>query len=89
MMSHDKRKKIRQDRKKVAAAGLSYRWLRGSEIGDAELGFFYDCYCRTYFQHGNPPYLNRDFFVRAHREQPDAFVLLLAARHGEPVAAAR
>jgi len=32
-MSHDKRKKIRQDRKKVAAAGLTFRWLRGAEIG--------------------------------------------------------
>lgn len=88
MMSHDKRKKIRQDRKKVAAAGVSFRWLRGAEIGPAELGFFYDCYCRTYFQHGNPPYLNRNFFERAHREQPDAFVLVLAGRDGEPVAVA-
>ena len=88
MMSHDKRKKIRQDRKKVAAAGVSFRWLRGAEIGPAELGFFYDCYCRTYFQHGNPPYLNRNFFERAHREQPDAFVLVLAERDGEPVAVA-
>lgn len=87
-MSHDKRKKIRQDRKKVAAAGLTFRWLRGEEILDADLAFFYDCYCRTYFQHGNPPYLTRDFFVRAHREQPDAFVLILAERDGAPVAAA-
>lgn len=87
-MSHDKRKKIRQDRKKVAAAGLAFRWLRGSDIQEADLAFFYDCYCRTYFQHGNPPYLNRDFFLRAYREQPDAFVLIMAEREGEPVAAA-
>lgn len=87
-MSHDKRKKIRQDRKKVAAAGLAFRWLRGSDIKEADLAFFYDCYCRTYFQHGNPPYLNRDFFLRAYREQPDAFVLIMAEREGEPVAAA-
>ncbi|MFF7396892.1 GNAT family N-acetyltransferase [Achromobacter sp. NPDC008082] len=87
-MSHDKRKKIRQDRKKVAAAGLAFRWLRGSDIQEADLAFFYDCYCRTYFQHGNPPYLNRDFFVRAYHDQPDAFVLIMAERDGEPVAAA-
>jgi len=87
-MSHDKRKKIRQDRKKVAAAGLAFRWLRGGDIQEADLAFFYDCYCRTYFQHGNPPYLNRDFFLRAYREQPDAFVLIMAERDGEPVAAA-
>ena len=77
-MSHDKRKKIRQDRKKVAAAGLAFRWLRGGEIGAEELDFFYSCYCRTYFNHGNPPYLGREFFEQAHRDQPDACVLILA-----------
>lgn len=87
-MSHDKRKKIRQDRKKVAAAGLSYRWLRGAEIGAVELDFFYECYCRTYFSHGNPPYLSHEFFRRAYREQAGAFVLILAERDGQPVAAA-
>jgi predicted N-acyltransferase len=87
-MSHDKRKKIRQDRKKVAAAGLSYRWLRGHEIRAADLAFFYECYCHTYFNHGNPPYLSREFFEQAHREQADAFVLILAERNGQPVAAA-
>ena len=80
-MSHDKRKKIRQDRKKVAAAGLRHRWLRGDAIGADELDFFYQCYRATYFQHGNPPYLSADFFHRA-RDQPDAFVLILAERDG-------
>ncbi|MPT27718.1 MAG: N-acetyltransferase [Achromobacter sp.] len=87
-MSHDKRKKIRQDRKKVAQAGLAFRWLRGAQIDAAALDFFYQCYCHTYFNHGNPPYLSREFFLRAYRDQPDAFVLILAERDGQPVAAA-
>jgi predicted N-acyltransferase len=87
-MSHDKRKKIRQDRKKVAQAGLDFQWRRGSQIRAEDLDFFYQCYCHTYFNHGNPPYLNREFFQRAYREQPDAFVLVLAERDGQPVAAA-
>ncbi|KOF54357.1 hypothetical protein AD428_07470 [Achromobacter sp. DMS1] len=87
-MSHDKRKKIRQDRKKVAAAGLAFRWLRGAQIGPAELDFFYACYQGTYFNHGNPPYLSREFFARAFRADPDAFVLILACRGEQPVAAA-
>ncbi|WP_054517548.1 GNAT family N-acetyltransferase, partial [Achromobacter xylosoxidans] len=87
-MSHDKRKKIRQDRKKVAQAGLAFRWLRGAQIDTAELDFFHQCYCHTYFNHGNPPYLSREFFLRAYRDQPDAFVLILAERDGQPVAAA-
>jgi len=87
-MNHDKRKKIRQDRKKVAQAGISYRWLTGSQIDAASLAFFYRCYCRTYYEHGNPPYLNEAFFTRIHAELPDALVLVLAMRDGEPVAAA-
>lgn len=87
-MSHDKRKKIRQDRKKVAQAGLAFRWLSGAQIRAEDLDFFYQCYCHTYFNHGNPPYLNREFFRRAHRDQPEAFVLILAERDGQPVAAA-
>lgn len=87
-MSHDKRKKIRQDRKKVAQAGLEFRWRHGAQIRAEDLDFFYQCYCHTYFNHGNPPYLNREFFQRAYREQPDAFVLVLAERDGQPVAAA-
>ena len=87
-LNHDKRKKIRQDRKKVAAAGLAFRWLRGAQIGPAELDFFYACYQGTYFNHGNPPYLSREFFARAFRADPDAFVLILACRGEQPVAAA-
>ena len=86
-MSHDKRKKIRQDRKKVAAAGLRHRWLRGDAIGADELDFFYQCYRTTYFQHGNPPYLSADSSPRPPRPA-DAFVLILAERDGAPVAAA-
>lgn len=87
-MSHDKRKKIRQDRRKVAQAGITYRWLRGAQIDTDALDFFYQCYCRTYFEHGNPPYLNAGFFSRLHAEMPDCMVLVLAERDGEPVAAA-
>lgn len=87
-MSHDKRKKIRQDRKKVAQAGITYRWLWGREIGQDALDFFYRCYCQTYYEHGNPPYLNAEFFARLHAAMPDALVLVLAERDGEPVAAA-
>jgi hypothetical protein len=87
-MSHDKRKKIRQDRKKVDQAGITYRWLRGADIDAAALGFFHECYCRTYYEHGNPPYLNAAFFARLHAELPNAMVLVLAEQDGEPVAAA-
>ncbi|MDM9558049.1 MULTISPECIES: GNAT family N-acetyltransferase [Bordetella] len=87
-LNHDKRKKIRQDRKKVQAAGIRYRWLRGAQVDAEALAFFYRCYRHTYFAHGNPPYLSAEFFRRVHAAQPDALVLILAERDGEPVAAA-
>ena len=87
-LNHDKRKKIRQDRKKVRAAGIQYRWLDGPQIDDEALAFFYRCYRHTYFTHGNPPYLSTEFFQRLRREQADALVLILALRDGEPIAAA-
>ena len=87
-MNHDKRKKIKQDRKKVAQAGIGYRWLRGREIDAQALDFFYECYCRTYYEHGNPPYLDAGFFRRVREQMPDAMVLILAMRDGAPVAAA-
>ncbi|OZI81377.1 MULTISPECIES: GNAT family N-acetyltransferase [Bordetella] len=86
--SHDKRKKIRQDRKKVAAERVSFRWLRGADIDAAALDFFYQCYRHTYLAHGNPPYLNPAFFRQLHAEMPDALVLILAEQDGQPVAAA-
>ncbi|SAI12006.1 Uncharacterized protein conserved in bacteria [Bordetella ansorpii] len=87
-MSHDKRKKIRQDRKKVAQAGITYRWMTGAQIDAASLDFFYRCYCQTYYEHGNPPYLNEAFFTRVHAELPESMVLVLAMRGEQPVAAA-
>lgn len=87
-LNHDKRKKIRQDRKKVQAAGITYRWLYGADIDAASLAFFYRCYQHTYFMHGNAPYLSAACFEQLHRALPDTMVLILAYREGQPVAAA-
>ena len=87
-LNHDKRKKIRQDRKKVHAAGITYRWLHGAQIDAESLAFFYRCYRHTYFTHGNAPYLSAECFERLHRELLDAMVLIVALRDGQPIAAA-
>lgn len=85
-LSHDKRKKIRQERRKVADAGVSFRWSRGADIGKADWDFFYRCYERTYREHGNPPYLTRDFFRRMADTMPEAWLLFIAERDGKPMA---
>lgn len=85
-LAHDKRKKIRQERRKVADAGVSFRWSRGADISKADWDFFYRCYERTYREHGNPPYLTRDFFRRMADTLPEAWLLFVAERNRKPMA---
>ncbi|MDA7415840.1 GNAT family N-acetyltransferase [Xenophilus arseniciresistens] len=85
-LSQEKRKKIRQERRKVADAGVSFRWARGADIADEDWDFFYRCYARTYREHGNPPYLTREFFRLQARSQPESWLLFVAERGGQPMA---
>ena len=85
-LAQDKRKKIRQERRKVAEAGVTFRHAQGTDISDADWDFFYRCYERTYLEHGNPPYLNRDFFARLARTMPENWLLFVAERNGRPIA---
>jgi hypothetical protein len=85
-LSQDKRKKIRQERRKVAEAGVRFRALTGDQMSDADWDFFYRCYERTYLEHGNAPYLTRDFFVRMAREMAQHWVMFVGERDGRPIA---
>ncbi len=85
-LSQDKRKKIRQERRKVADAGVCFRHAQGRDITPADWDFFYRCYERTYLEHGNAPYLTRDFFRRMADTMPEAWLLFTAERAGQPVA---
>ncbi|WP_287916734.1 GNAT family N-acetyltransferase [Comamonas sp.] len=87
-LSQDKRKKMRQDSKYVAAAGISYRWLEGEQLTPEHLSFFYRCYVQTYVEHHSQPYLSEDFFQQAHAQGVLHFVLVLAERDKQPVACA-
>lgn len=85
-LAQDKRKKIRQERRKVQEAGVRFRWVQGANITPADWDFFYRCYERTYLEHGNPPYLTRDFFARMAAHLPEAWVLFIAERGGHRIA---
>ena len=87
-LTRDKRKKILQDGKYVAAAGITYEWLEGERLQAAHLEFFYACYSNTYHEHGSRPYLTQEFFKRAHEEHALKMVLILAKRGDQPVACA-
>lgn len=85
-LSHDKRKKIRQERRRVAQAGVSFRHLAGQRITAQDWAFFYRCYERTYLQHGNAPYLSPDFFARMAANMPGHWAMFIAERGGQPIA---
>lgn len=86
-MSQAKRKNIRQERRKVAQAGVSFRALRGSAITESDWDFFYTCYEQTYAEHGNAPYLSRAFFRQLATDPAQDWVLFVAERSGQAIAA--
>lgn len=87
VLNHDKRKKIRQERRKVREADISFTWLEGTEIAEADWQFFIRCYQHTYAEHRSSPYLNLEFFTRIGQSMPENLVLIVARRGGRPIAA--
>jgi uncharacterized protein len=87
-MNHDKRKKIRQERRKVRDAGIEFRRLRATDATEADWRFFVECYDRTYRAHHSSPYLNLDFFLRLAQAMPEQLLLILGYRDAVPVASA-
>ena len=85
-LQREKRKKIQQERRRVAEAGVTFRAARGSDIGADDWAFFYRCYTLTYRAHHSTPYLTRDFFALAAATMADNWLLFTAWRGGERVA---
>jgi uncharacterized protein len=85
-LQQEKRKKIRQERRKVEQAGVRFRWSSGANISSDDWDFFYRCYEQTYLEHGNPPYLSRDFYARMAQEMPENWLLFIAERDQRPIA---
>lgn len=85
-LNQEKRKKIRQERRKVAEAGVRFEVRQGRQITAEDWAFFYRCYERTYLEHGNPPYLTPGFFEAMAQHMPDHWVLFIAERQGRRIA---
>jgi len=86
-LSQSKRKKIRQERRKVRDAGIVVQALRGREITDQHWQFFERCYRQTYLEHRSPPYLNLDFFRRVGQLLSEHCILFVASRANQAIAA--
>ncbi len=86
-LQRDKRKKIQQERRRVADAGVQVQARLGTDIRPEDWDFFYHCYRNTYLAHGGPPYLSREFFAQVAQRLSDHWLMFTASREGQPVAA--
>lgn len=83
-----KRKKVRQDRRRVTTAGIRFRRLHGADM-DAGLWLtVYGLISNTFMRRGSRPYFNLDFFTRISATLPSNILVVIAEDDDTPVAAA-
>lgn len=87
-LTQEKRKKIRQERKKVAASGVVCHRIKGADISEEQWDFFYQCYRNTYLAHRSTPYLTPAFFKQIALSMPQHILLVMAYIDGIAVASA-
>jgi uncharacterized protein len=86
-LNAEKRKKIKQQERYVRDAGVSFEYRAGHEISAEDWAFFYQCYSRTYYEHGNAPYLTEAFFSSLSHALPQMWLLITAQQSGRRIAA--
>jgi predicted N-acyltransferase len=87
-MDHRHRKNIRQERAKVARAGIQVRVVHGDEASHDDIAAMHRFYRSTFAERGNLPALTEGFFHHLARRMPRALVLVLAERDGAAIAGA-
>lgn len=87
-LSHDKRKKILRERRRVAEAGLRFEHRRGDELSESEWAQVYSMYGNTYEERGQTPYLTLPFFLDYGRRAGTPLRLILAYEGADAVAVA-
>jgi predicted N-acyltransferase len=86
-LQREKRKKIAQERRRVADAGVRLEAIEGAAIDDSLWDFFHRCYTLTYRAHHSTPYLTRDFFAAMAQRLPSHWLMFVASRGSERLAA--
>ncbi|MDE2370547.1 MAG: N-acetyltransferase [Burkholderiales bacterium] len=86
-LQRDKRKKILQERRRVAEQGVTFTVHEGAAITEDLWNFFHRCYVLTYEAHHSTPYLTREFFTRMAATMAGNWLLFVAHRAGAPIAA--
>ncbi|TGM82113.1 GNAT family N-acetyltransferase [Leptospira mtsangambouensis] len=82
----DRRKTIRQERRKISESGLVIQTLTGDQITEDHAHIFFTFYQDTHSKKWGQAYLNRKFFLEMHRSFRHRLVLVLASDPlGKPV----
>ena len=87
-MDHKHRKNIRQERRKVLDAGISFRIVDGGKASGDDLSAMHGFYLQTFAEYGNSPALTLEFLHHLARAMPRNLVIMLAEREGTPIAGA-
>src|SRR5699024_357629 len=87
-MDRRRRKNIRQERTKVARAGVRFRIVHGDEASAADLDAMHGFYLATFADYGNAPALTPEFLQHLAATMPRALVMVLADLDGETIAGA-
>lgn len=87
-LTGEKRKKIKQEQRRVREAGIRFELLTGAQIKPEHVEFAYACYANTYHVRGRHPYLTPAFFHHLATAMADNVLLVIAMRNEEPIAMA-
>ncbi len=87
-LSSAKRKTLRKERDAVAAAGVTFRWLTGDDITEADWDRFFAFYQDTGGRKWGTPYLTRDFFSLLGQGLRQQTLLVTAMKDGRAIAGA-
>lgn len=85
---HRHRKNIRQERAKVARAGITFRVVHGDEADEDDLAAMHGFYVGTFAEYGNRPALTLQFLRHLAAAMPRSLVIVLALRDGRRIAGA-
>ena len=86
--SAKKRKKVRQDRRRVADAGITFKRLHGHEMDASRWQLAYQLISITFMRRGSMPYFDLAFFETIATELADNVLVVFAEQDGKTIAAA-
>jgi predicted N-acyltransferase len=87
-LSSARRKTLRKERASVRDAGVSFDWLSGNDITEADWDRFFAFYRDTGGRKWGTPYLTRDFFSLLGQGLKHQTLLVMAKRDGKHIAGA-